>query len=254
MSAHRILAASGLLAAVVSFAGPASSQTFTPRPEGGIKGALLPSERSLWIYEAATGTYVLAAGDVAKPYVPNLRKPSKPLTFAFAEGWAAIPFSVAINNGIYRIADELGIEIVYCDQEFDAEKAVTCAEQLAQQKPDFAIDSNWQSGAAEAVMKIYDAAKDPGRQHRRLASQRGSSSAPTTTSRASSAARPPANMPRRLGKCADVILLRRSTPARARPPTSASPASRTASRGLRRASGRSASSRRSSTPAPPTRR
>lgn len=161
MSAHRILAASGLLAAVVSFAGPASSQTFTPRPEGGIKGALLPSERSLWIYEAATGTYVVAAGDVAKPYVPNLRKPSKPLTFAFAEGWAAIPFSVSIHNGIYKIADELGIKIVYCDQEFKAEKAVTCAEQLAQQKPDFAIVSNWQSGAAEAIMKIYDAARIP---------------------------------------------------------------------------------------------
>ena len=30
---------------------------FTPRPQGGIKGALLPSERSLWTYDAATGKY-----------------------------------------------------------------------------------------------------------------------------------------------------------------------------------------------------
>ena len=94
-------------------------------------------------------------------YKPNLRKPGKPLTFAFAEGWAAIPFSVSINKGIYRIAGDLGINIIYCDQEFKPEKAVTCAEQLSQQKPDFAVVSNWQSGAAEAIMKIYDAAKIP---------------------------------------------------------------------------------------------
>ena len=93
--------------------------------------------------------------------MPNLRKPSKPLTFAFAEGWAAIPFSVSINKGIYKIAEEQGISIIYCDQEFKPEKAVTCAEQLSQQKPDFAIVSNWQSGAAESIMKIYDAAKIP---------------------------------------------------------------------------------------------
>lgn len=135
--------------------------TFSPRPQGGINGALLPSERSLWTYDAATGVYVEAEGDASVPYTPNLREPEGDVTFAFAEGWAAIPFSVAINQGVYRIADDLGIEIIYCDQEFDAEKAVTCAEQLTQQGPDFAIVSNWQSGAAEAVMAIYNAAKVP---------------------------------------------------------------------------------------------
>ena len=135
--------------------------TFSPRPQSGINGALLPSERTLWTYDAAAGTYVEAEGDASAAYTPNLRKPDDTLTFAFAEGWAAIPFSVAINEGIYRIADEQGIEIIYCDQEFDAEKAVTCAEQLTQQSPDFAIVSNWQSGAAEAVMAIYNTAKVP---------------------------------------------------------------------------------------------
>ena len=134
---------------------------FSPRPQSGINGALLPSERKLWTYDAATGSYVEAEGDASAAYAPNLRKPDTAVTFAFAEGWAAIPFSVAINKGIYRIGEELGIEIIYCDQEFDAEKAVTCAEQLSQQQPDFAIVSNWQAGAAESIMKIYDAAKIP---------------------------------------------------------------------------------------------
>ena len=139
----------------------ASDGAFSPRPQGGISGALLPTERKLWTYDAAAGKFVEAAGDASGQYTPNLRKPAKTLTFAFAEGWAAIPFSVSINKGIYRIADDLGINIIYCDQEFKPEKAVTCAEQLSQQKPDFAVVSNWQSGAAEAIMKIYNAAKIP---------------------------------------------------------------------------------------------
>jgi ribose transport system substrate-binding protein len=144
---------------------PASADTgapaFSPRPQSGIPGALLPTERKLWTYDAATGKYVDAPGDASAPYAPNLRKPDGAKTFAFAEGWAAIPFSVAINKGIYKIAGDEGIDIIYCDQEFKPEKAVTCAEQLTQQGPDFAIVSNWQAGAAEAIMKIYDAAKVP---------------------------------------------------------------------------------------------
>src|SRR5215475_2382818 len=110
---------------VVGFgASPAIAQsTFTARPQGGIKGALLPNERQLWTYDAATGKYVVVPGDASGQYTPNLRKPAKHLTFAFAEGWAAIPFSVSINKGIYRIAKDLGIDIIYCDQEFKPEKA-----------------------------------------------------------------------------------------------------------------------------------
>ena len=156
------LAAAGLAAAFAgSVMAAEAGAAFTARPQGGISGALLPSERKLWTYDTATGKFVEVAGDASTPYVPNLRKPGKPLTFAFAEGWAAIPFSVSINKGVYKNAADLGINIIYCDQEFKPEKAVTCAEQLSQQKPDFAIVSNWQSGAAEAIMKIYDAAKIP---------------------------------------------------------------------------------------------
>jgi len=138
-----------------------AQEGFSVQPQSGIKGALLANERKLWLYDKASGKYVDTAGDASGEYTPNLRKPDKPLTFAYADGWATVPFSVLIAKNVYRIADELGIKIIYCDQEFKAEKAVTCAEQLSQQKPDFAIVSNWQVGAAEGIMKIYDAAKIP---------------------------------------------------------------------------------------------
>jgi ribose transport system substrate-binding protein len=165
-AAARRLALLAATALVVGAAGSAPAlaedgAAFTPRPQGGILGALLPNERSLWVYNKDTGKYDVVPGDASAAYEPNLRQPGKPLTFAFAEGWAAIPFSVSINKGIYKIAGDLGINIIYCDQEFKPEKAVTCAEQLSQQHPDFAIVSNWQSGAAEAIMQIYDEARIP---------------------------------------------------------------------------------------------
>lgn len=157
----RVILAAAAAVGVASISALAQADTFTPRPAGGIQGALLPNERHLWKYDFSTGKFGEVAGDASGKYVPNLRKPAKQYTFAFAEGWAAIPFSVSINKGVYKLADEYGIKIIYCDQEFKPEKAVTCAEQLSQQKPDFAIVSNWQSGAADAIMKIYDAAKIP---------------------------------------------------------------------------------------------
>ena len=154
-------ATEGPASAAPSSAAPEATPGFSASPAGGIPGALLPSERSLWVYDSATGKFGTVDGDASAPYVPNIRPADQRYTIAFAEGWAAIPFSVAINKGMYALADQIGVDIVYCDQEFKAEKAITCAEQLTQQDPDFALVSNWQAGAAEAVMQIYDAAKVP---------------------------------------------------------------------------------------------
>ena len=140
---------------------PAEPPAFTPEAKAGIPGALLPEELALWQYDFETGKYEVVEGDASQPYVPNVRKAQKEYTIAFAEGWAAIPFSAEINKGVYRIAEEIGVKVIYCDNEFKADKAVTCAEQLASQKPDFAIESNWQAGAAAAVMKIWDDARIP---------------------------------------------------------------------------------------------
>jgi ribose transport system substrate-binding protein len=125
---------------VVAWAGSESqAQTFQPRPQGGISGALLPNERHLWTYDFKAGKYVEVPGDASGEYKPNLRKPGKPLTFAFAEGWAAIPFSVSINKGIYRIARDLGINIFATRnlgrRSRDLRRAIVAA------KPDFTVVS-----------------------------------------------------------------------------------------------------------------
>jgi ribose transport system substrate-binding protein len=149
--------AAGALAATASSTGLG----FTPRPKSGIKGALLPSQLHLWKYDKSKGHYVVVAGNASEPYVPHMRKAPKQWTIAFAEGWAANPFSVPIHKGVYKLAKQAGLKIIYCDNAFKTDQAITCAEQLAPRKPDFAIESNWQGGVAPAVSRVWDKAHIP---------------------------------------------------------------------------------------------
>jgi len=133
---------------------------YTPVLKGGIPGALLPEELKLWKYDFATAKYTPTEGD-AKSYVVNLVKPDKTFTLAHMDGWATNPFAIPIAQGIAKLAKDLGLKLIYCDAEFKPEKAISCAEILASQKPDFVIAGNWQSGAAAAIMAIFDKAKIP---------------------------------------------------------------------------------------------
>ena len=134
--------------------------TYTPVLTGGIPGALLPEELKLWKYDFATGKYAPTEGD-AKSYVVNLVKPDKTFTLAHMDGWATNPFAIPITKGIAKLAKDLGLKLIYCDAEFKPEKAISCAEILSSQKPDFVIAGNWQGGVAAAIMAIFDKAKIP---------------------------------------------------------------------------------------------
>ena len=133
---------------------------YTPVLKGGIPGALLPEELKLWKYDFATAKYTPTEGD-AQSYVVNLVKPDKTFTLAHMDGWATNPFAIPITKGISKLAKDLGLKLIYCDAEFKPEKAISCAEILASQKPDFVIAGNWQGGAAAAIMAIFDKAKIP---------------------------------------------------------------------------------------------
>ena len=133
---------------------------YTPVLKSGIPGALLPEELKLWKYDFATAKYTPTEGD-AQSYVVNLVKPDKTFTLAHMDGWATNPFAIPIAKGIAKHAKDLGLKLIYCDAEFKPEKAISCAEILASQKPDFVIAGNWQGGAAAAIMAIFDKAKIP---------------------------------------------------------------------------------------------
>src|SRR5262245_853239 len=98
-----LLAGAALCAGALAGTAGAVRRAFKTRPKGGIEGALLPSQLHLWRYDKAKGKYVVAPGDASKPYVPKMRKAAQPWTIAFAEGWAANPFSVPIHKGVYQL-------------------------------------------------------------------------------------------------------------------------------------------------------
>ena len=161
LTLSRFAKASAIVIGSVALAQSVAAADFEARPAGGIPGALLPDERALWSYNSDTNVFEEVEGDASAPYVPNLRPLPPGTKVGFAEGWAAIPFSYAINQRLYELAEELEFEVVYCDNAFKADQAVSCAELIVQQGADVVIESNWQSGAAAAVMNIFDGAGIP---------------------------------------------------------------------------------------------
>jgi ribose transport system substrate-binding protein len=138
----------------------AAEQAFVPERAAGIQGALPPADRRLWRYDGQTGRYVVVDGD-ASSYEPRLDPPAEPFTLAYMDPWAANPFSIPIREGVERLAEELGLKLIYCDTAFKADKAIECAELLSRQDPAFAVAGNWQTGASEALMRVFDQARIP---------------------------------------------------------------------------------------------
>jgi ribose transport system substrate-binding protein len=141
--------------------GETETAKFEPQVKGGIPGALLPDELELWKYDTGTGKYEGVPGDASKPYEPNIKKFPAGTKIGYIDPWAANPFAIPIREGVEKLSDEYGFEIAYCDTEIKPEKAISCAEEVAAQDPDFVVAGNWQVGAAPAMMKVLDSARIP---------------------------------------------------------------------------------------------
>ncbi len=133
---------------------------FEPQQAKNIKGNLPAADRKLWKYDSSNGRYEVVPGD-ASSFTVKLDPPAEPFTLAYMDPWGENTFAIPIRDGVERYADELGLELIYCDAAFKAPKAIECAELLARQKPDFAIAGNWQAGASNTVMSIFDEARIP---------------------------------------------------------------------------------------------
>lgn len=139
-------------------AGP--SRHFTPKVQAGIPGALLPDERKLWTWDTAAKKYVEVSGSAAT-YEPKLGDFPPGTTIAYQDPQATNAFAVPIKNGVYSLAKKYGVKIIYCDSAYKADKAVSCAESLVSQKPNFAIAGNWVQGVSPQIAKIYANANIP---------------------------------------------------------------------------------------------
>ena len=132
-----------------------------PGPSGGILGGLPPDLVFPWTYNFDTATFD-AGSSPAAPFDPSIRTASQDYEIAWVSGWAALEFSQYIANSIKSTAAASGVHVgAICDSEFDPEKALACAETVAESDPDAVIFGNWRSEAAESSMEVFDDAGIP---------------------------------------------------------------------------------------------
>ncbi len=160
------LAISGLIVAGCGSSGGSgggggtTTAAFVARRAANVNGDLPPADRKLWHYATASARYEAVPGS-AESFPPHLEKPAKTFTLAYIDPWAANPFAIPIRTGVQKYAKELGLNLIYCDAENKPEKAVECSTLLARQHPAFAIAGNWQSGASNAMIKVWNEAHVP---------------------------------------------------------------------------------------------
>jgi len=104
-----------------------------------------------------------AAPEPAQPaaYVPEIRKATKAWKIGYGDGLAGIPFTQSVTDSINEVAEEMGVEIVYCDNAYNQEKTVECSNNLVTQGAEGVIFANWVAGTEELISGIFQDAGIP---------------------------------------------------------------------------------------------
>ena len=107
----------------------------------------------------ATPSEEPAATEAPAAYKPEIRKATQPWKIGYGDGLAGIPFTKSVTDSINDVAEQMGVEIVYCDNAYNQEKTVECSNNLVTQGVQGVIFANWVAGTEELVSGIF---KDAG--------------------------------------------------------------------------------------------
>lgn len=92
---------------------------------------------------------------IAGDYEAVIRPATQRWTIGHADGLAGIPFTDSVTDSIYEVADAMGVDIIFCDNAYDQEKTVDCANLIVAQEADGVIFANWIAGTEELIAGIY---------------------------------------------------------------------------------------------------
>ena len=92
---------------------------------------------------------------IAGDYEAVIRPATQRWKIGHADGLAGIPFTDSVTDSIYEVADAMGVDIVFCDNGYDQEKTVDCANLIVAQEADGVIFANWIAGTEELIAGIY---------------------------------------------------------------------------------------------------
>ena len=92
---------------------------------------------------------------IAGDYEAVIRPATQRWKIGHADGLAGIPFTDSVTDSIYEVADQMGVDIVFCDNAYDQEKTVECANLIVAQEAHGVIFANWIAGTEELIAGIY---------------------------------------------------------------------------------------------------
>lgn len=101
--------------------------------------------------EVAQAQVAVQAGD----YSTNIRAAEQRWVIGYGDGFAGIPFTDSVTDSINEVAEQMGVEILYCDNAVDQEKTVQCSQLIVDQGADGVIFANWIGGTQELIAGIY---------------------------------------------------------------------------------------------------
>ena len=84
-------------------------------------------------------------------YVPVIREAKERYKIGYGNGLAADPFSVSVTGNLYDVAEQMGVDVVECDNGYDQELTFNCVDLLISQEVDGLIVANWLGDITDAV-------------------------------------------------------------------------------------------------------
>ena len=97
----------------------------------------------------------LQAAVTAGDYRATIRPAKQAWKIGYGDGFSGIPFTDSVTDSINAVADEMGVEIIYCDNAVDQEKTLNCTNLIIAQGADGVVFANWIGGTEDLIAGIY---------------------------------------------------------------------------------------------------
>ena len=114
-----------------------------------------PMEEEAMEEEAMEEEMDYPAAESLEGYKAVARPAEQRWTIGYGDGLSGIPFTDSVTDSINEVAAQMGVDIFYCDNAYDQEKTLQCAELIVAQGSDAVIFANWIAGTEDLITGTF---------------------------------------------------------------------------------------------------